>query len=123
MARFIIRTWWWWATLVRAGSHDILPLDAEEVRNEDGREKQDCALNAGKRLAERLREKHRQLKLCICGDALYAHEPFVLKLRELRMGFVLVAKPGSHQELFDWSERQFCRGLGAKQRTQVGLPQ
>lgn len=26
------------ATLVRAGSHDILPLDAEEVRNTDGRE-------------------------------------------------------------------------------------
>ena len=92
------------ATLVRAGSHDILPLDAEEVRNEDGREKQDCELNAGKRLAVRLREKHRQLKLCISGDALYAHEPFVLKLRELRMGFVLVAKPGSHQELFDWVE-------------------
>ena len=27
------------ATLVRAGSHDILPFDAEEVRNEDGQEK------------------------------------------------------------------------------------
>src|SRR5262244_2115558 len=33
------------ATLVRAGSHDILPLDAEQVRNEDGQEKQDCELN------------------------------------------------------------------------------
>ena len=34
------------ATLVRAGSHDILPLDAEEVSNEDGHEKQDCEINA-----------------------------------------------------------------------------
>jgi hypothetical protein len=41
------------ATLVRAGSHDILPLDAEEVRNTDGTGKQDCELNAGKRLIVR----------------------------------------------------------------------
>lgn len=92
------------ATLVRAGSHAILPLDAEQVRNEDGQEKQDCEINAGKRLVQRIREQHRQLSLCVLGDDLYAHEPFVRDLRELRMGFVLVAKPASHVELFDWVE-------------------
>lgn len=92
------------ATLVRAGSHAILPLDAEQVRNEDGQEKQDCELNAGKRLVHRIRQAHRQLNLCVMGDDLYAHEPFVLDLRELRMGFVLGAKPASHVELFDWVE-------------------
>lgn len=92
------------ATLVRAGSHAVLPLDAEEVRNEDGQEKQDCELNAGKRLAKRLRQEHRQLKICVTGDDLYAHEPFILNLGELRMNFVLVAKPTSHEELFDWVE-------------------
>ena len=92
------------ATLVRAGSHDILPLDAEQVRNEDGQEKQDCELNAGKRLVRRLRDEHRQLSVCITGDDLYAHKPFIEELRELRMGFVLVAKPTSHKELFEWVE-------------------
>lgn len=92
------------ATLVRAGSHAILPLDAEEIRNEDGEEKQDCEIKAGKRLIERLRQEHRQLSVCILGDDLYAHEPFILELRKLRMGFVLVAKPTSHGELFEWVE-------------------
>ena len=92
------------ATLVRAGSHDILPFDAEEVRNEDGQEKQDCEINAGKRLARRIRQEHRQLSICIVGDDLYAHEPFIEELRELRMGFVLVAKETSHAELFEWVE-------------------
>ena len=92
------------ATLVRAGSHDILPLDAEEVRNTDGSEKQDCELNAGKRLVERLRQEHRQLKMVVAGDDLYAHEPFIEDLRALRMGFVLVAKPESHKELYEWVE-------------------
>jgi hypothetical protein len=90
------------ATLVRAGSHDILPLDAEEIRNSDGQEKQDCESNAGKRLVTRLRQEHRQLPMVVAGDDLYAHEPFIQLLRELRYGFVLVAKPASHKELFDW---------------------
>ncbi len=47
------------ATLVRAGSHDILPLDAEEVLNTDGADKQDCESNAGKRLIQRLRQELR----------------------------------------------------------------
>lgn len=88
------------ATLTQAGSHEILPLDAEEVRKDDGQPKQDCELTAGKRLVKRLRAEHRQLKLCITGDDLYAHEPFILELRQLRMGFVLVAKPTSHTGLF-----------------------
>lgn len=92
------------ATLVRAGSHDILPLDAEEVRNSDGKEKQDCEINAGKRLVTRLRQEHRQLAMLVAGDDLYAHEPFIQLLRELRYGFVLVAKPTSHQALFEWVE-------------------
>ena len=66
------------ATLVRAGSHAILPLDAEQVRNEDGQQKQDCEINAGKRLVYRIRQQHRQLSLCVMGDDLSAHEPFVL---------------------------------------------
>lgn len=92
------------ATLVKAGTHQILPLDAEEVRNEDGQQKQDCEINAGKRLIQRLRREHRQMSICVTGDDLYAHEPFVKELRAWRMGFVLVAKPTSHQELFDWVE-------------------
>ena len=92
------------ATLVRAGRHDILPLDAEEVRNSDGQEKQDCEINAGKRLVTRLRQEHRQLPMVVVGDDLYAHEPFIQLLRQWRYGFVLVAKPTSHQELFDWVE-------------------
>jgi hypothetical protein len=102
------------ATLTRAGSHEILPLDAEEVRNEDGQQKQDCELTASKRLVKRLRAEHRQLQLCILGDDLYAHEPFILELRQLRMGFVLVAKPTSHVGLFERVDALERRGEGVR---------
>jgi hypothetical protein len=98
------------ATVTRAGSHAILPLDAEEVRNTDGQQKQDCELTAAKRLVKRLRAEHRQLSVCIVGDDLYGHEPLIAELQALRMSFVLVAKPTSHVALFAQLEEREQRG-------------
>jgi hypothetical protein len=44
------------------------------------------------------------MQVIVCGDDLYAHEPFLKLLQEQRLRFVLVARPESHQELFDWVE-------------------
>jgi len=92
------------ATLVKASSHQILPLDVEAIENEDGTEKQDCETNAAKRLLVRLRQEHRQMKLVVSGDAIYAHEPMVSLAREQRMKVIFVAKPGSQPETFEWVE-------------------
>ncbi len=102
------------ATATRAGSHTIVPLDVEEVRNGDGQEKQDCELTAAKRLVKRLRAEHRQLSMCIVSDDLYGHEPFIEELRALRMSFVLVAKPTSHAALFAQLEERGQRGEGGR---------
>jgi len=58
------------ATLVKAGSHKVLPLDVEPVQNSEGQDKQDCELNAAKRLVKRLRGEHRQMEVIIAGDSL-----------------------------------------------------
>jgi hypothetical protein len=92
------------ATLVKAGSHRVWPLDVEEVRNSDGQDKQDCEINAAKRLIPRLRQEHPQLPLIIGGDDLYCHAPFIAQLRDLRLPHVLVCKPTSHVELYAWVE-------------------
>ena len=90
------------ATLVKSGSHRVLPLDVEDVRNSDGAEKQDCELNAAKRLLLRLRQEHPHLPLIVGGDDLYAHEPLIAQLRAHRLHHVLVCKPGSHTEVYAW---------------------
>jgi hypothetical protein len=92
------------ATLVKAGSHRVLPLDVEEVRNSDGQHKQDCEVNAAKRLIRRLRQAHPQLPLIIGGDDLYCHEPFIAQLRDLRLHHIVVCQPTSHLELYAWVE-------------------
>jgi hypothetical protein len=116
------------ATVVRAGSHQVLPLDVEEVRNATVESTpQDCELTASKRLITRLRQEHPQMALIVVGDDLYAHVPFVELLQQLRQHYVLVAKPSSHPTLVaavaaaegtEQSQRgQWTEGSGARQRT------
>ena len=90
------------ATLVKAGSHRVFPLDVEEVRTSDGQEKQDCELQAAKRLIDRLRQEHPQMALLVGGDDLYCHEPFIMQLRQQHLHHVLVCKPDSHREVYTW---------------------
>jgi hypothetical protein len=116
------------ATVVRAGSHQVLPLDVEEVRNATAESApQDCELTAGKRLITRLRQEHPQMALILIGDDLYSHVPFVEQLMQLRQHFVLGAKPSSHPTLMAAVEAaegttqsqtgQWREGSGTRQRT------
>jgi hypothetical protein len=75
------------APLVKAGSHRVLLLDVEEVRNLDGSIKQDCELNTAKRLVARVRQAHPQMPLGVLGDDLYGHEPWMRQLREERLHY------------------------------------
>src|SRR5262249_59165068 len=85
------------ATVVRAGSHQVLPLDVEEVRNVTAESTpQDCELTAAKRLLVRVRREHPQMAQIVIGDDLYAHVPFVEQLQQQRQHYMLVAKPTSH---------------------------
>jgi hypothetical protein len=116
------------ATLVRAGSHQVLPLDVEEVRNTTPESApQDCELTAAKRLIARLRREHPQMAQIVIGDDLYAHVPFVEQLHQQRQHYVLVAKPNSHPTLIaalataEGTEQsqtgQWREGSGVRQKT------
>src|SRR5215475_5817266 len=116
------------ATLVQAGSQQVLPVDAEEVRNATAESHpQDCELTASKRLMVRLRREHPQMALIVIGDDLYSHVPFVTQLQQLRLHYVLVAKPSSHPTLMAAvaaaetqgvsQEGQWEGGSGVRRRT------
>src|SRR4029434_10837241 len=118
----------WGAASVRGGSHQMGPLDVEEVRNATaGRQPQDCELTAGKRLIARVRREHPQMALIVLGDDLYSHVPFVTQLQQLRLHYVLVAKPSSHPTLMaavaaaetqgGSQQGQWEEGSGARRRT------
>lgn len=89
------------AAIVHPGLRQVIPLAPEPIQNIDGRIKQDCERNAGKRLLKKIRATHPRLKIIIAGDDLYANYPFIDELRINGMSFILVAKPGDHAFLFE----------------------
>jgi len=116
------------ATLVRAGSHHVLPFDVEDVRNATAESTpQDCELTAAKRLVARVRREHPQMAQIVVGDDLYSHVPFVEQLHQHRQHYMLVAKPSSHptllaavaaaQGLEQGQTGHWAEGSGAQQKT------
>ncbi len=84
------------AAVVHPDKSQVIPLAPEELKNADGAEKQDCEVNAGKRLIEKLRRTHPRLPFIIVADGLYSEQPFILKTLSESMHYVLVAKESDH---------------------------
>src|SRR3990172_3634418 len=94
------------AALMKPGMKQVIPLAPEEIRNTDGHKKQDCEINAGKRLLKKIRSSHFKLKIIINGDSLYSKQPFIVELKLGGMSYILVAKPGDHKILMEWIGEQ-----------------
>jgi hypothetical protein len=90
------------AAIMNPGMRQVIPLAPEEVKNTDGKEKQDCEINAGKRLLARLRKSHPKLPLIIVADSLYSKQPTIEEITALHMNYILVAKPEDHKKLMEW---------------------
>jgi len=87
-------------TIVSPFKSEVFPLLPEFIRNEDGKEKQDCEINASKRW---LHKKNPLVKKrVLLGDDLYAHEPFCKEVIKNNDSFVFVAKDTSHQKMYEF---------------------
>jgi len=90
------------AAMVHPDQRQVLPLAPEPIQNTDGTSKQDCEINAAKRLIANIRTAHPKLPIIIGGDGLYSKQPFIDELKTANMSFILVAKPLDHKILFEW---------------------
>ena len=100
------------AAIVCPGMRQVLPLAPEQISNRDGRKKQDCELNAAKRLVKKIRKAHPKLRIIIGGDDLYSKQPFIDAVKAEGMSFIFTAKPKSHKVLFQWVEQLVGLGSG-----------
>jgi len=108
------------AVIVHPDMKQVLPLAPEPIQNEDGSTKQDCEINASKRIIAKIRKVHPKLKIIITGDGLYSKQPFVDELKTADMSYILVAKPTDHKILFEWVDE--LTGLGDAQRLEIKVP-
>jgi len=87
------------AALIHPLTGESFPLVAEEISREDGTTKQDCEINAAKRLLPKLASMYPHLDVVLIADSLYSKTPIMALAKSLNMNFILVAKPGDHSHL------------------------
>lgn len=82
-----------------------IPLRPEFIVPQDGREKQDCEINASKRWLDANGAYYNTGNQTILGDDLYAHQPFCRQVLLNNYHFIFVCKPNSHKHLYEWLEQ------------------
>lgn len=88
------------------GKNLVASLGTEFIENEsEDVEKQDCELNAAKRLLERIKKEYPRTPFCIQGDALYAAEPIMRLCRKKDWRYVFTQKDTRQKqvsEAYQW---------------------
>jgi len=97
------------AAIVHPDLKVVLPFAPEPVLKTDGASKNDCELNASKRLIADIRREHPHLKLIAVQDALGATAPNLLELKFADIRFIVGVKPDNHKDLFNLVEQAECR--------------
>jgi len=92
------------ACVVHPNKRNVIPLCPEVILNRDGATKNDCERNATYRFVKNFRREHPFLKAIFIADGLSSSAPTVRLLRENSLSYILGAKPGDHQYLFEQLE-------------------
>ena len=82
----------------------ILPMMPEAIKNTDGVEKQDCEINAAKRLMPKLRKQHPRMPFIWLADSIYATGPFIQGILDEKEDFIFRIKKGDHESLYEHIE-------------------
>lgn len=94
-------------------------LGQEMLKPRDGAEKDEGELTGGKRLIERLRQRHGHFADVIVADALYLNAPFINTIKENGLEGVIRLK-GEKRLIFQDAEGLFNRGEGKKRSFKRG---
>jgi hypothetical protein len=87
--------------VVHPDKKNVIPLCPEPILNSDGSKKNDCERNACKRFLENFRREHPHLKAILIEDGLSSTAPNIRMIEAKGLKYILVAKPGDHQFLFE----------------------
>jgi hypothetical protein len=80
----------------------ILPMMPEPIKNTDGETKQDCEINAAKRMFPKLRSQHPRMSFIWLADSVYATAPFIEMVIEHNEEYIFRIKKGDHKSLYEY---------------------
>lgn len=101
--------------VAQPGNEHVIALEPEFIVPQDGKEKQDCEIEAGKRWIEKHGRFLARQGVTILGDDLYSRQPYCQALKDNDLHFILVCKRESHEYLYESVDYLAVQGvLGTK---------
>jgi len=97
--------------IAQPGNKQVITLEPEFIVPQDGQEKQDCEIQAGKRWIEKHGNELAKLGATILGDDLYSRQPYCQALRGKDLHFILVCKRESHEYLYESVDYLAAQGV------------
>lgn len=88
-------------------SNIVISLDTEFIENAKmltEKQKQDCEINAFKRMVKRIKKNYPKQKFIITGDALYASTPIINLCKKYKWNYIFNLKPERLKEINDTFE-------------------
>jgi len=98
------------AVIVHPDKMTVIPFAPEAIIKENNASKNDCELNAAKRLLQQIKNEHPTLALCIVEDALFSNAPHIKLLKSIDYRFILGVKEDNHAYLFNSVQQHIMAG-------------
>ena len=98
------------AAFVHPDQKEVVPVFPEMINRKDGSNKNDCERNASRRFWAGFRRDHPHLKVIALEDGLSSNAPHIRDLQEHDIRFILGAKDGDHEYMFDYVDEAVARG-------------
>lgn len=99
------------AAYLMIGNNLIVPVDFEMMENEEtNTKKQDCEINAAKRLLRRLKKTYPRLRIVLSADALYAKSTIINLCKRNRWHYIIRFKRGCIENIFEEYEEHKANG-------------
>lgn len=112
------------AVIAHPDKKTVLPLAPEPIIKQRNATKNDCEINAAKRLLPKIRALYPKRKIIIAADGVYSKGPFIKLLEELGFDYILVAKESDHKSLVnDFIERRVAGKTEEYEKTEEGVTQ
>lgn len=80
------------AVAMHPNESTVFPVACEAIVKQDGKKKNDCELNASKRIIPQIREALGEEKILVVFDALYANGPHIKALQKEKMSYIIGTK-------------------------------
>lgn len=81
----------------------VISVDSEWIENKNidkEKDKQDCEINAFKRMAERIKKEYPKMKFIVTGDALYATDPMIKLCNKYKWKYIFNLKKDRLRQIY-----------------------